>query len=193
MRIALTGHTSGIGEALVQQCRNGNDVIIFGQLLWTDGEPILGFSRSNGYDINDPSPIVEKTLEKKCDVFINNAHDKFAQVDLLYALWKEWKDEEKQIVCISSVSPDVTKNKMWTYSTEKCALNHACEQLQNSKGNCRIINIKPGYIDTPRVAGTDEYKMDPNYIAKLILWSIRQPEYLMTLRIAPWPDPGSEA
>ncbi len=75
---------------------------------------------------------------------------------------------------------------MWTYSTEKCALNHACEQLQNSKGNCRIINIKPGYIDTHRVAGTDEYKMDPNYIAKLILWSIRQPEYLMTLRINPY-------
>jgi hypothetical protein len=27
--------------------------------------------------------------------------------------------------------------------------------------------------------------MDPNYIAKVILWSIEQPEYLMTLRIAP--------
>jgi len=37
MRIALTGHTSGIGKAIVEQCQNGNDTIIFGQLLWTDG------------------------------------------------------------------------------------------------------------------------------------------------------------
>ena len=168
MKIAITGHTSGIGLALTKQCNN-----------W------IGFSRSNGYDINNPKPWFHRQA-MRCDVFVNNAHDRYAQVDLLYKVWEEWKDQNKQIVCISSVSPDVTKNKMWTYSTEKCALNHACEQLQNSKGKCRIINIKPGYIDTPRVAGTDEYKMDPNYIAKLILWSIRQPEYLMTLRINPY-------
>lgn len=34
MRIALTGHTSGIGKAVVQQCRNGNDAIIFGYLIY---------------------------------------------------------------------------------------------------------------------------------------------------------------
>ena len=81
----------------------------------------------------------------------------------------------------------VTKNKPWPYSTQKCALDHACEQLQNSKGKCRVINIKPGFVDTPRVASFDaEHKMDPDYIAKVILWCIEQPEYLMTLRINPW-------
>ena len=72
MRIALTGHTSGIGKAIVQQCQNGNDTIIFGQLLWTDGEPVLGFSRSNGYDINDPAPIIRETLAKKFKVVLKN-------------------------------------------------------------------------------------------------------------------------
>ena len=124
----------------------------------------------------------------------NNAHDKFAQVDLLYAVWNEWKDKDKQIVCISSLRPDYNANKAMPYSVEKCALDHTCEQLQNSKGRCRVINIKPGFVDTPRVADRDVvHKMDPNYIAKVILWSIEQPEYLMTLRIAPWPDPGSDA
>ena len=176
MRIALTGHTSGIGLALTKQCNN-----------W------IGFSRSNGFNINNPERIVREATE--CNVFVNNAHDKFAQVDLLYAIWNEWKDKDKQIVCISSLSPDVTKKHMHPYSAEKCALDHACEQLQNSKGKCRVINIKPGFVDTPRVASTYSkiHKMDPNYIAKVILWCIRQPEYLMTLRIAPWPDPGSEA
>ena len=186
MRIAITGHTSGIGKALYNRCKE--------QSL-PRHEPI-GFSRSNGYDIN----MLTKTLKQfhtratDCDVFVNNAHDKFAQVDLLYALWEEWKDEKKQIVCISSLAPDVTKKEMYPYSTEKCALDHACEQLQNSKGKCRVINIKPGFVDTPRVASIYPkiYKMDPDYIARVIIWCIEQPEYLMTLRIAPWPDPGSK-
>ena len=183
MRIAITGHTSGIGKALYKRCEEQS---------FPKHEPI-GFSRSNGYDINDPKPWFHRKATD-CDVFVNNAHDKFAQVDLLYRLWQEWKDKDKQIVCISSLSPDVTKKHMHPYSAEKCALDHACEQLQNSKGKCRVINIKPGFVDTPRVASIYPkiYKMDPNYMAKVILWCIEQPEYLMTLRIAPWPDPGSE-
>ena len=87
MKIAITGHTSGIGKALYNRCKE--------QSL-PRHEPI-GFSRSNGYDIN----MLTKTLKQfhtratDCDVFVNNAHDKFAQVDLLYALWEEWKDEKK--------------------------------------------------------------------------------------------------
>lgn len=165
--IAITGHTSGIGLALTKQCKN-----------W------IGFSRSNGFDINNPKPIVREV--SSCNVFINNAHDKFAQVDLLYTLWSEWKEEHKQIVCISSLSPDVTKNRMWPYSTEKKALDHVCEQLQNSNENCRITNIKLGWVNTLRVERFPaKHKMDPDYIAKVILWCIQQPEYVRTLRLGP--------
>ena len=169
MKVAITGHTSGIGLALTKQCDN-----------W------IGFSRSNGFDINKPKPIVEEALN--CDVFINNAHDQFAQIDLLYVLWEEWKyNKEKQIVCISSLRPDYNANRVLPYSVEKCALDHTCEQLQMISSPCRVINIKPGFVDTPRVADRNVvHKMDPNYIAEVILWSLKQPEYLMTLRIAPW-------
>jgi NADP-dependent 3-hydroxy acid dehydrogenase YdfG len=180
MKIAITGHTSGIGKAFYNRCKEQS---------FPRHEPI-GFSRSNEYDINDPGPLVNAA--KHSDVFVNNAHDKFAQVDLLYALWKEWKDKEKQIVCISSLRPDYNADRVLPYSVEKCALDHTCEQLQMISSPCRIINIKPGFVDTPRVADRDVvHKMDPDYIARIIMWSIEQPEYLMTLRIAPYPDPGS--
>ena len=130
MKIAITGHTSGIGKAFYNRCKEQS---------FPRHEPI-GFSRSNEYDINDPGPLVNAA--KHCDVFVNNAHDKFKQVDLLYGMWHYWKDQNKQIVCISSLAPDVTKNSPQPYSTEKNALDHACEQLQNSKGKCRVINIK---------------------------------------------------
>ena len=42
-----------------------------------------------------------------CDVFINNAYHEYAQVDLLYRIWVKWKDQRKQIVCISSVAGDI--------------------------------------------------------------------------------------
>ena len=186
MKIAITGHTSGIGKALYKRCKE--------QAL-PSHEPI-GFSRSNGYDINMLTKTLKQFHERAtdCDVFVNNAHDKFAQVDLLYALWEEWKDEKKQIVCISSLRPDYNASQVMSYSVEKCALDHACEQLQMIKSNCRVINIKPGYVDTQRVANKGPlHKMDPDYIAKVILWSIEQPEYLLTLRIRPWQDPGSSA
>ena len=167
-RIAITGHTSGIGLALTKQCDN-----------W------IGFSRRNGFDINNPDFILDNALH--CDVFVNNAHDKFGQVDLLYALWSEWKAEHKHIVCISSLSPDVTKNRMYPYSAEKNALDHVCEQLQNSKEkNCKVTNIKLGWVNTPRVERFHtRHKMNPDYVAEVISWCIKQPEYVRTLRLGP--------
>ena len=58
MKIAITGHTQGIGKRAYDR-------------LCPD---IIGFSRSNGYDITnsgDQKRIIEES--KDCDIFINNA------------------------------------------------------------------------------------------------------------------------
>ena len=56
MKIALTGHTSGIGKALYDILSQEHEVVCF--------------SRSNGYDIQEDSAIeriVQESLD--CDVF----------------------------------------------------------------------------------------------------------------------------
>jgi len=91
MKINITGHSRGIGKSL-------HDMYV------ADGHEVVGFSRSNGYDINDVdvcSQIVQESLD--CDLFVNNAYAKFSQQLILEELYSHWKEkEDKSIVVINS-------------------------------------------------------------------------------------------
>ena len=76
MRIAITGHTSGIGRALAG-------------VLKSRGHEILGLSRREGYNIGSFVKIAN--LIEPCDVFINNAQVSYAQTELLYEVWNKWR------------------------------------------------------------------------------------------------------
>ena len=177
MKLAITGHTSGIGKAFAELCDHKN-------IEWS------GFSRSNGFDISQRDEWLTQAADD-CDVFINNAYDKFYQVDLLYDLWDKWSALDKQIVCVSSTSPDIPKDHVWPYSIHKAALDHACIQLQNIKeSKCRVIDIKPALVDTAPVdkLWPELPKMDVHYMAEVIMWCIQQPEYVQMLKIQPRHD-----
>ncbi len=61
MKVAITGHKRGIGKACAD-------------LFTADGHQVVGFSRTDGFDIRDPDVrkrIVEQSMD--ADVFINNA------------------------------------------------------------------------------------------------------------------------
>ena len=80
-RVAITGHTRGLGAALFER--------------FSVSDMVVGLSRSNGFDIRKIDKIIERIDE--CDVFINNAYDRYSQVDLLYAVYDMWKDKEKRL------------------------------------------------------------------------------------------------
>jgi len=89
MRIAITGHTSGIGRALAG-------------VLKSRGHEILGLSRREGYNIGSFVKIAN--LIEPCDVFINNAQVSYAQTELLYEVWNKWRSKDnKHIWCISTI------------------------------------------------------------------------------------------
>jgi len=152
MKVAITGHSSGLGKALFELFDNA-----------------VGFDLTNGYDIQQPDKIVMESSD--CDVFINNAYYKFCQVDLLEQLFKEWQYQNKIIVNISSIAPNVLApvDTFGLYPTHKLALDDACYRLQLFKKNCKIINIKPGWIDTAMSKDFDvDNKLDPLYLAQEI-------------------------
>lgn len=150
MKVAITGHTSGVGKALYHKF-----------------DDVVGLSRSNGYNINDPVPILDRV--KDCDVFVNNAHSGYSQVDLLYMLWSEWKDTPKTIVCISSNAAKMPQRRVNMYANEKLSLTEACRQLNYiHEAECKIMCINPGYVDTPRVSQIDAPKMSTSELADLI-------------------------
>lgn len=163
--IAITGHTSGVGRALAE-------------LMFTRGWDVIGLSRTTGYDIRQPQPIVEAARD--ADVFVNNAHHGFAQVELTYQMAGAWSAHpDKRILVMGSVSADGIKPGEGRYAITKQALDGAVEQLQaNPAMKCQISTIRFGFTDTPRVARFLVPKMTPQEVAQECLHIITSPLWI---------------
>ncbi len=180
MKIAVTGHTKGIGQAIYNLLGQEHDVI--------------GYSRSNGYNINKPEIIFEEA--KDFDIFINNAQSKDAQLQLFNLFWQDWRYKEKTIVNIGSSSyyPE-TKSKFGSYVINKQELHNRVKQacltsMNNGNQKCRVTNIIAGWTDTDMVKMLRIFKkMDPQIVAKNVKYCIDQPQDIQIFELAIWHHP----
>lgn len=161
MKIAVTGHISGIGKAISEYFSTGNEVI--------------GFSRTNGYDIS-VSEIRKKICNeiKDSDIFVNNAYHNYddSQLLLLQDVFELWRgDTTKKIINISSRWTNATNR----YSTSKKAQDEFCNQhIFNYPA---IINLKPGLIDTPRVANQNGKKQSVSALIEILDFILKNTDY----------------
>jgi nucleoside-diphosphate-sugar epimerase len=138
MKIAVTGHTSGIGRALTHEYQ-------------LRGHDIIGLSRQSGNDIREIAKIAE--IIEPCDVFINNSHSEFAQTELLVEIAKRWQNTNKHIIVISTVltqdpvivEPDYD---LYLYRIQKVALEEMIRQIKFNDENLKITVVRPGSIAT---------------------------------------------
>jgi len=138
MKIAITGGTAGIGQAL------GNDYEI-------RGHEVLRLSRRTGHNIRVIPKIADQI--ETCDMFINNAQVGFAQTELLFELARRWQGSKKQIIVIStmmtqdpvSVLPGLD---MDAYRVQKVALEEAVSQINYRRLGVNITIVRPGNIAT---------------------------------------------
>ncbi len=142
MKIAITGHTAGIGQA-------------FTKILESRGHEIVGISRRTGDNIRR----IEHTasLIEPCEMFINNAQTQYTQTELLYAVWQRWQSKEKYIWNISTQmteqpingTPDGQNDlTMSQYRNQKIALDEASRQLRFKNSWPQISIIRPGGVAT---------------------------------------------
>lgn len=140
MKIAITGHTAGIGQE-------------FARYLGSLGHEIVGLSKRDGHNIRNIPKIVERILP--CDMWINNAQAGYAQTELLYKIAEAWAgDKSRMIWNISTmmvkdpIVPDIA-GQSWTsiaeYKNQKRALEDAFYQLKN---RCTMCLIRPGTVAT---------------------------------------------
>lgn len=155
MKIAITGHSAGIGQAL-------------SKVYESRGHEIVGLSRRNGYNIRSLPKILNPI--RNCDMLINNAQSGYGQVELLFAVWEMWQNDESKI--IMNISTMMTIDPVSVidgltydaYRIQKLALEEAFSQLRY-KGGPKLIMVKPGAIATqpnqepPRYANVDEWAM----------------------------------
>jgi hypothetical protein len=164
--MAITGHKGGLGKALFDHFKAKSFVV-------------SGFSRTNGYDISAAScreQLVQNISE--CDLFINNAHSGWGQVELLYSVFEIWNNKPKHIINIGSNSGDGTKNYVHNYAIQKSALDKATEQLNNiPESRCRVTTIRPGWIQTDRVKAMNlsEPQLSLQEVVSVVEWIVGLP------------------
>ena len=142
MKIAITGHTAGIGKAFAEQ-------------LAEQGHSITGISRREGENIRRVPHTA--SLIEPCDLFINNAQTGYAQTELLYEIWTRWQGKEKYIWNISTMMTEQPINSqpdgqddltMSQYRNQKLALEEASQQLRFKNSWPQISVIRPGGVAT---------------------------------------------
>ena len=140
---AITGHTDGIGKHLFQRLSPN----------------VIGFSRTNGYDITK-SQDIRRILDDadKCKVLINNAYCDFGQSNLLLEAFFRWKDKDKIIINIGSIiaedgvdlksHPDVGLLK---YQMHKSSLKRLSSDLHNYGSILNVKYVWFGYVGTEQI------------------------------------------
>jgi len=151
MKIAITGHTAGIGQALAK-VYHGNEIV--------------GLSKRDGNNIRNVPKIADQI--ESCDVFINNAQAGYAQTELLFEMAQRWQGTRKHIIVISTMmTQDPTSPipglDMDQYRIQKVALEEAVKQIRNRRLGVKITIVRPGNIATsidktvPPAADVDQW------------------------------------
>jgi NAD(P)-dependent dehydrogenase (short-subunit alcohol dehydrogenase family) len=168
MKVAITGHTRGIGKALADY---------FAQ----QGHEVKGFSRSNGYQL--PKHYMNVITEARdCDVFVNNAHAGEAQSLILTQLCQfDWVKQNKKIVNICSLAALTPIHHQVMYAAHKAALMRVVEQFQSKQALPHIININPGLIDTPNTANNKSQKMSVADVVSVVDFCLKFPHAVLDL------------
>ena len=142
MKLALTGHTKGLGAEISN--------------YFKDKYEVVGFSRTNGYDIKnsiDRRKILKESTN--ADILINLVHNYYHQTDILFEFYSAWEDQKKLIVNISSA---VVDNDKWgidrldylEYKNQKIALESMAELLSERTSTVQIKNYRISEINFRR-------------------------------------------
>jgi len=157
MKIAITGHTKGIGKSIIDY-------------LSSHSYEVTGYSRSNGWNIDEYVKCADEISNYDC--FINNAYsfsNGYAQSELLREVWRKWRgNSNKFIICLGSYGTDFVQNRDHPYTIHKHALDQTIKQLRSADQFPKISNIRPSYVDVGRLSHMNVEKINPVNLGKLI-------------------------
>lgn len=181
IKIAITGHTKGLGKFLYES-------------FVSQGHTVVGFSRSNGYNIKNKEDRDRIVLESKdCSVFINNAFNyedwDNSQLDMLKDMYYSWLHEtSKTIINMSSSAADIYPNPVTVpgvprypdYIKAKWEQDRwlvSVRNFLNTREQVKLVNLKPGRIITEKTyeKWKDQRVLQPSDLYKIIELILNEP------------------
>lgn len=131
-RVKLTGSKSGFAPELISELK--------GRGFYVQGYGV------GEIDLAQPAAVAHVVAD--ADVFINNANYGFSQTEILFELYKIWKDDPtKHIINVSSRAAQPNISKGYLYAAQKASLEHLANNLTyNSLKKCKISTVAVGLM-----------------------------------------------
>jgi NADP-dependent 3-hydroxy acid dehydrogenase YdfG len=160
MKIAITGHTDGVGKSIYEKLLTEFDVV--------------GLSRSNGYDIKNIDVILEQI--EGCDVFINNAFQQNYQTLLFEKLFNKWKFLPKLIINMNSSCVYEPSDWNLFYANSKKDFREVSMNIirSNVDKRVRVTNLYPSTLSS-HIGFESLNKIDIEHVSDIVYWLVTQP------------------
>jgi nucleoside-diphosphate-sugar epimerase len=162
VKVAISGHADGPGSALAGAFRaEGHEVV----LLELPDASASGRER-----------LVEAAAA--CDVLVTDRTrtSAEAQLQLLYGMAERWRGQDRTIVSLGSRAAERhAADRLDTDAVYQRALDAACQQLfSRPDQRPRVLNVRLGPVE----AGPAEAALDPEDVARVVLWALAQPAHV---------------
>ena len=147
-RIAIIGHTKGIGKAIAE-------------LYKSKKYEVVGLSRSNGFDIETKQDAIMTRLAD-CELIVINAFGGRGQLELLKRIYSLYNNHYKKVAVITSTSgtdqgqdDTVTDKNYKEYCRLKKELIGYVSDLQEELFNkpLSVYDVCPDVVDTDMIKG----------------------------------------
>jgi short-subunit dehydrogenase len=164
-KIAIIGHTRGIGKAIADLYQQKN-------------YEVIGLSSSNGYDLQCSQVEIIEQLDE-CQLIVLNAYVGRGQMTLLKRIYGKFVFEDKKVAVITSTSgtpigedEELLDPEYVEYCNNKKILIEYIEQLQQELLNkpLSVYDICPDVVDTDMTKGLweDLPKLRANEVAEAV-------------------------
>ena len=164
-KIAIIGHTKGIGKAIADLYRKKNYTVV-------------GLSSSNGYDLQCSQVEIMEQLDD-CQLIVLNAYVGRGQITLLKRIYGKFVFEDKKVAVITSTSgtpigmdEDLQNTEYTDYCENKKNLIDYIEELQQELLNkpLSVYDVCPDVVDTDMTKGLweDLPKLTANEVAEAV-------------------------
>ena len=183
-RIAVTGHTKGIGKEIYEICK------------FAGAETVDGLSRQTGFNLLELNgdTVINHIIHEDYDIVFNHAYIPDIQHRILKVLHTRWKNRPGKIIVNTGSTAAYYPSGLPIYEQNKLRIANYCIEAGRefpNQNQCRVHNISLGFTQSEWTEELEsKYLIDAYDAALLIVNMAATNEYYVSEMVVhkPYPD-----